>query len=276
MKFKQLFFHIHYCNFKQTSQPLMAPIQISRTLQHHELMFFAKVKGRFTADHKTYELKDGTLLYIDSGVHHEIETDPRFPVRCFTVHFSYVRVEQIEGRWGIQEEPGPLPLHPAQQLTDYYQVEDVFKRLTETWAAKLPGYEFSSKTLLHQLWIAIAQNIRKATPNYSASLKVERVIQYMHDHIHQRIKLNQLAELVQLSPTYLSRSFKSITGYSIIELFNKMKMDKAKEMILEGNWKMKDVAGALGFSDEFYFSRMFKKSEGVSPSEFYSKNVHVV
>jgi YesN/AraC family two-component response regulator len=176
---------------------------------------------------------------------------------------------------GILKRNGKtLPLQVAQGLKDYYQIEDVFKKLVESWDAKLPGYEFMSKTLLQQLLIAIAQNIKKENQNFSTSLKVETIIQYMHEHMKDKITLTKLSDLVQLSPTYLSRAFKEITGYSIIEFFNKMKMDKAKEMILEGNKKIKEVAGALGFTDEFYFSRIFKKTEGLSPSEFYSKNVH--
>jgi AraC family transcriptional regulator, transcriptional activator for feuABC-ybbA operon len=53
-------------------------------------------------------------------------------------------------------------------------------------------------------------------------------------------------------------------------------LDKAKEFIIDGNKKVKEVAGAIGFIDEFYFSRLFKKIEGVSPSKFYSKNVYEV
>jgi len=86
--------------------------------------------------------------------------------------------------------------------------------------------------------------------------------------------LKDLSELVQLSSSYLSKVFKATTGYSIIEFFNKIKVDKAKEIIIEDDKKIKEVAQMLGFTDEFYFSRIFKKIEGVSPSEFYSKNVH--
>ena len=74
---------------------------------------------------------------------------------------------------------------------------------------------------------------------------------------------------MQLSSAYLSRVFKETTGYSVIEFFNKIKVDKAKELIIEGDKKVKEVAQILGFTDEFYFSRIFKKIEGISPSEFY-------
>jgi AraC family transcriptional regulator, transcriptional activator for feuABC-ybbA operon len=62
-----------------------------------------------------------------------------------------------------------------------------------------------------------------------------------------------------------------LPGY---EFFNKIKVDKAKEIIIEGDKKIKEVAQILGFTDEFYFSRIFKKIEGISPTEFYHRNVH--
>ena len=96
----------------------------------------------------------------------------------------------------------------------------------------------------------------------------------MRSNISNKLILKDLSELVQLSSSYLSKVFKATTGYSIIEFFNKIKVDKAKEIIIEDDKKIKEVAQMLGFTDEFYFSRIFKKIEGVSPSEFYSKNVH--
>ena len=169
-----------------------------------------------------------------------------------------------------------LSLHPGQELKDYYHIEDIFKKLVYSWNAKQPGYEFIAKTFLQQLLIAIYQNITKQSRTYSTTLKVEKIIQYLHQNINNRVTLTELSELVQLSSTYLSRAFKETTGYSVIEFFNKIKIDKAKELIIEGNKRVKEVAQALGFTDEFYFSRIFKKIEGISPSEYYSRNVHEV
>ena len=270
MKLKDLFFHIHYCNSVQLDNHL---VKFSRTLQHHELMYFARARGRFTIAKKTFELQDGMLLYIPSDVPQTFEKTDN-PVSCFTVHFSYTAVNINEGHWLLKEEPKVLPLQPAQKLNNAYQVEEGFKKLTETWDAKLPGYEFRSKTMLQQLLTAISDNLKNENHPFSTALKVEKIIEYMHHHIRDKITLAQLSDLVQWSPTYLSRAFKEITGYTIIEFFNKIKMDKAKELLLEGNNKIKEVAGALGYADEFYFSRVFKKTEGLSPSEFHSKNVH--
>lgn len=59
----------------------------------------------------------------------------------------------------------------------------------------------------------------------------------MHNHINSKLTLTELSDRVQLSPAYLSRVFKDNTGYSLIGFFNKMKIDKAKELIIDGNKK---------------------------------------
>lgn len=277
MRFKNLFFHIHYCN-RRLNEPARHPRKITRTLQHHELAFFTGGKGRLMIGKKSYPIRDGMLVYICPDVLHTLELDTvddtDEPIRVLTVHFSYASVNFGCDKWEINDEAQMLPFLFAQELKDYYQIDDIFKKLVGSWYAKRPGYEFVSKTFLQQLLIAIMQNIKKQDRNDSASLKVEKMIDYMHQKINGQVTLAELSEMTQLSPSYLSRIFKETTGYSIISYFNKIKIDKAKEMIVEGNKKVKEVARTLGFADEFYFSRIFKKTEGISPSEFYGKNVH--
>jgi AraC-like DNA-binding protein len=277
MKIKNYFFHIHYCNCRrQFSESKKYPSKITRTIQHHELVFVTGGKGSIITEKKRYQVKEGMLFYICPNVLHSIEIDAEEPICFLSVHFSYAHVSFNDSKWAIRDEVEMLPLHSAQELKDYYHIDDIFRKLVDSWNAKLPGYEFITKTLFQQLLIAIFQNIRKQNQNYSTSLKVEKIIKYMHHNINNRVTLTELSEMVQLSSTYLSRAFKETTGYSVIEFFNKIKIDKAKELIIEGNKRVKDVAQALGFTDEFYFSRIFKRMEGISPSEYYSKNVHGV
>ncbi|AKG34244.1 helix-turn-helix domain-containing protein [Paenibacillus durus] len=258
MNIHNLFFHIHYCNSRKFKGPGRRVGKFTRTLQHHELVFVTGGTGSFMIRGKRYPVKEGMLFYIGPGVLHSFEPDTEESAGFLTVHFSYARVNVNDGKWDIKDEAQMLSLHPAQQLKDFYPVEDIFNKLVDSWYAKLPGYEFMAKTLLQQLLIAVYQNISKQNQNYSISLKVEKTIQYMHQNVNQKVTLAELSEMVQLAPTYLSRTFKEFTGYSIIEFFNKMKIDEAKAMILEGGKKIKEVAQAFGFTDEFYFSRIYE------------------
>jgi AraC-type DNA-binding domain-containing proteins len=274
MNTNNLFFHIHYCKSIKANEPQKYPKKNVRTLQHHALILVKHGMGSVTIGKKKYPIKDGMLFYISPYVPHLFELDKAENLDILTVHFSYANVTWNEGKWAASDEYKTFSFYPAQELKDFYHVDEIFRKLVDCWNAKLLAYEFVAKTWLQQLLIAIFQNIRKQNQNYAISLKIEKVIEFMRLNINNKITLNELSELVQLAPTYLSRSFKEATGYSIIGLFNKMKIDKAKELMLEGNIKVKEVAQATGFTDEFYFSRIFKKIEGISPSEYCSKNVH--
>ncbi|MNB71059.1 HTH-type transcriptional activator Btr [compost metagenome] len=274
MNSSNLVFHIHYCNGRKVGERARPLRRLARTLGHHELVLTTGGRGGFKLGGKTYPIAAGMLYYIAPGVPHVLEPDLTNRPTFMTVHFDYARVSFHEEEWEIAGGEPSLGLRPAGQLKDYYQVEDAFGKLIDCWNAKRPGYEAIARVLLQELWIAITRNLGQGRQQDAASLKVEKVIAYMNEKVEGRITLQELAELVQLAPTYLSRSFKEVTGYSVIAFFNKLKMDRAKDMLLTGDKKIKEVAQALGYSDEFYFSRIFKKTEGISPSEFYGNNAH--
>ncbi|SFG92142.1 AraC family transcriptional regulator [Sporolactobacillus nakayamae] len=242
-------------------------------MSHHELILFTGGSGTIAIDKRHYSIKKGMLCYISPGLHHTFEPEAG-PGGFLSVHFSCAEVEWSQNQWTIHEGMKQLMKKTGKQLMDSYEVEASFRRLTTCWNEKKPGYPFAARTLLQQLFLAIADNVRKQNQNFASSLKVERIVDYMQRNLSKHITLEELAELVQLSSTYLTRIFKESTGYSVIAYFNQMKIDKAKELLLDGDHKVKDVAHLLGFADEFYFSRLFKRSEGISPIDYYSKNVH--
>lgn len=270
----ELIFHIHYCNGRKFNGPGQPPLKMARTLQHHELLFVCSGTGIFNIKDRRYTIKKNTLLYISPGHPYSIELDPTAPAGLLTVHFSYTKVNFNEGKWDIVGETRSLSQKFARELEDPYLVEEQFEKLVDCWNQKLPGYEFMARTMLQQLMITIMQNLNKHPKNFANSMKIEKIIQHMHQNIQGKITLPELSEMVQMTPAYMSRTFKETTGYTIIEYFNKLKIDKAKTLLIEGDKKIKEVSQELGFADEFYFSRIFKKIEGITPSQFYSRIVH--
>lgn len=276
MKMNNLTFYIHYCNKRDITDSDRLKATISRKINHHELMLVTGGVAHVTIGNKKYKVKEGELLYLRPEIFHCIKPDLEEPLKFISVHFSFINVEFDNNKWKIETEKDDLPLQDVQLLDNYYGIKNLMKGMLEVWFQKFPDYEFVSKTMLQQIIFKIFRSIEAKSPNYSNSLKVKEVIKFMTENIEKKITLVGLSQRVNLSPTYLAKIFKKTTGYSIIEFFNKMKMDKAKELIMEGDKKVKEVAEILGYKDEFYFSRIFKKIEGISPKEFYGKNVHEV
>lgn len=267
------FMHIHYCNGSKKWEPGRFARYVTRTLSHHELMYICDGTGQFNIRGRNYALEKGMLLYICPGEPYSFHLDADKPAGCLTVHFNCADVRFQDGVWHVQDSAPLLTRHVTWKLHNPSLIEGQFQNLLERWNEKLPGYEVVTRTLLQQMVIDIVRDIRIQSRSRMVSGTVEAAVCYMREHISGKILLPVLAAAVGVSPAHLSRTFRESTGSTVIVYFNKMKIDKSKEFLMDG-MKIRLIAQNLGFADEFYFSRLFKRLEGVSPSEFYSRIVH--
>lgn len=94
------------------------------------------------------------------------------------------------------------------------------------------------------------------------------VEQYIIDNIREEIDLEKTASKFNLSSYYFSRTFKEILGYNYSDYVNLVRINKAKEFLINKSKSIKEVCFLVGYSDPNYFSKVFKKYEGISPTEF--------
>lgn len=97
---------------------------------------------------------------------------------------------------------------------------------------------------------------------------IASVRKYIQKHIEERLTLHEVAAVFGLSPNYLSVLFKKTCGIGFNEYITQMKVSKAKSLLLERNMKVYEAAELLGFESAFYFSKVFKKVEGISPRDY--------
>ena len=96
-------------------------------------------------------------------------------------------------------------------------------------------------------------------------------MQYMDNHYYDKITLEKLAEMVYLSPSYLSRIFKKETGYTINEYLIQVRIEKAKRLLHRKDLRVTDVADAVGFDDQSYFTKVFRRMVGTTPLKYKMK-----
>ncbi len=115
----------------------------------------------------------------------------------------------------------------------------------------------------------ILKNKRKTYKNHVIS----NVQKYINSHIEDRLNLNEVAAVFGLSPNYLSTLFKKNCQIGFSEYITQKKIFRAKTLLLEQELKIYEVADQLGFESAFYFSKVFKKVEGVSPREYIQSHL---
>ncbi|RJX39558.1 helix-turn-helix domain-containing protein [Paenibacillus pinisoli] len=94
---------------------------------------------------------------------------------------------------------------------------------------------------------------------------------YIEENFTKPLTLDHLANLTGLSPSYFSSAFKQQFIQSPMEFVTQLRIQKAKQLLQQEGARLKPIAEAVGYSDEFYFSRVFKKVEGISPTMYTSQ-----
>lgn len=102
---------------------------------------------------------------------------------------------------------------------------------------------------------------------------VAKTIAYIEENYMHRLTLASISANVNLSSSYLCRVFKSEVGISITSYLNNLRIRKAATLIKEQDLSLKEISAMVGIDDQLYFSRLFKKCMGISPSE-YGKKFH--
>lgn len=97
--------------------------------------------------------------------------------------------------------------------------------------------------------------------------EVGKIIDYTKNKLNGKISLNELANFVNLTESYISKLFKNETGINLMSYINMLKMEKAMDYLLDSNVMVKEVANKLGYDEQSYFNRIFNKYFGYSPSE---------
>lgn len=98
--------------------------------------------------------------------------------------------------------------------------------------------------------------------------KIQQIKQFIMEHSHEDISLDALARKVDLSPIYISKMFKEKLGINYIDFLTESRIEKAKKLLADAEKSLKEISLEVGYHEPNYFSKVFKKMNGVSPKEY--------
>jgi len=97
---------------------------------------------------------------------------------------------------------------------------------------------------------------------------LQQIYTYVHDNYANDISLSEMADTLHLNYSYLSSYFKQRTRENLTSYINRVRTDKAKELLLDHRLSVSEISRLTGFSDHNYFSKVFKKMTGMTPVEY--------
>ena len=107
-----------------------------------------------------------------------------------------------------------------------------------------------------------------AEPEKQEELTITGITRYLQEHLAEELSLSVLAEQFHLNPQYISQLFKSEIGVNFLAYLTSIRMEKAKKLLFSTSLSVAEVAEQSGYGDYRVFTKVFKKSEGVTPSQY--------
>ncbi|WP_211748485.1 AraC family transcriptional regulator [Paenibacillus sp. Marseille-Q4541] len=107
----------------------------------------------------------------------------------------------------------------------------------------------------------------------SYSFIVKKAVDYIQLFLDHPLTLEEIADVIKVNPTLLSRKFKEETNMNVIEYIHSMRVENAKLFLSRGKYSITEVAFMVGFNDANYFTRVFKKITSLTPSQYIKKCV---
>ncbi|TNJ66244.1 helix-turn-helix transcriptional regulator [Paenibacillus hemerocallicola] len=206
-------------------------------------------------------LEPGKALLGGLGMTLEIETGPS--------GFEYVLIHYLPA-----ENTQPVAFRRMTEVTELHadvdpQMLQMMDRMIGL--AGVPGQLelLEKKTLFHLLLgrVLVAERNRQ---NRESLPMIEQAVDYIHRFYMEPLTLEQIAGSFGMKPKYFSYLFHKYTGISPMNYLIEYRMNRAQEMLQDPSSSVRDIAGCVGYTDAYYFSRLFKKRKGIAPNEVKS------
>jgi len=227
----------------------------------------AKGKGLLKIEGKEIEIKEDMGFFLKPAVPHEYFALTESWETHWITFEGYAVSNLLEllkmGSWGVFNINGRSVLERA--LDNIYL----------SGKSANPARSFECSALLYQFLILLKTSITidSSKQKLSGRSHLHPVILFIEDNYNKNITLKDMAEVINVTPQHLCRLFKQNYGTRPFDYLIRYRLQKAKELILSlANPSIKTVSIEVGYNDTSYFCAIFKRYEGLSPTEF--KNLH--
>ena len=241
-------------------------------IHHHdffEISIILQGESLYLIDNEWRTVRSGDILLFNPGVDHAEKQllntyshQLHIGIRNFKLH-------------GLAQNHFPATQSLLSMQDSQLKIFDKAWQLIEEFNQQQTNFNLMGKALVMEMMILILRSLEKkerlsdetqASQNDRMHQVVQLIMTYMENNYAKDISIEQLATLYYVSPTYLSKIFKDLTGFSPINYLIQIRLKKAHELLTTDDLTVKEVAKAVGYEDAYHFSKSFKKHFGTSPS----------
>lgn len=266
-------------DFKDKSRPLIVGSCGTCRLYTHPKLPTFRPRGRldfqllYVASGKThFYFEEGKDTVVSAG--NMVLYRPKEPQKyvyygseqaeVYWVHFTGSNVRNILKSYGITND---MRVIPAGTLLEYSRI---FKQMIQELQQCRAGYEELLAMLLRQIFIIINRQMTKERTLKSDYLdtEMELALEYFNTNYNKELNVEDYAASRGMSVSWFIRTFKQYAGTTPMQYIVALRITNAQMLLETTNYNVTEIGNFVGYDNPLYFSRIFKKQKGFSPSEY--------
>ncbi|HWT26970.1 MAG TPA: AraC family transcriptional regulator, partial [Mobilitalea sp.] len=250
---------------------------------HNEFEIYYLLNGEryYFIEKQTYHIKEGSLVFIDRNqIHKTVGSDADYHERMLLLIsekdlediFNYINNQDVSSFF--ENNYGVIELNEDGQR----YAEGLLFAITDELEQKHAGYEFLIRSKLTELMIFAYRckhgenaELQVNTVRTVKYKKINEIADYISKNYQKSISLDTISKDFFISKCYLSRIFKEITGFTVNEYINIVRIKKARQHLENSEYSITEIAELIGYESITYFEKVFKKYMEVSPLRYRRK-----
>ncbi|WP_058308347.1 AraC family transcriptional regulator [Gracilibacillus massiliensis] len=238
-----------------------------------EIMYVIKGKCQIEIDNRIVDMRKGQYIWIQSNVKHRLIVHKEAP--CRMLNLEFLLKDQADHYTSIGElfHQNPTLKYLFDENNHYFLLKDdeavyyTLRNLVLELDHHSPHNQLLIDNLMVQLLLWINRN-RLELDQQTDNFHIKKALTFIHEQYDTEIKVGDLAAITHLHPSYLHRIFKTSLQMTINQYITKVRLDKAKMLLVNTEIPVTEISNYIGVNTSQYFSSLFKKDTGRSPSDY--------
>ena len=229
-----------------------------------QIIYIAAGKGHFILDGKEVIVPAGSMVLFQPKQVQDYFYYGKDKTQVWFVHFTGREVRNILRHYEIPTDGYILHTGISREY------EDLFRRLRDELVRCSWGYEEMLTYLFRELLMTMHRRMTENAPRVSGFIQdeIDRARLFFDEHYNEEISIEQYAVSRNMSTSWFNRSFRSAVGTSPMQYILDVRIRNAQTLLETTDYSVTSIAALVGYENPMYFSRLFRKAKGLSPSKY--------
>ena len=255
--------------YRLQTKPIL-PTWRPRGRLDYQLLYIAAGKAHFHFDGKEQIVTAGHMVLYRPKEPQKYEYYGEDQTEVYWVHFTGGNVKNILRSYGLTDDKRVFYCGSG---LDY---QNLFRTMINELQMCKENYEEVLETYLRLIFIMLKRYFANATKSDNAHVveEIDKATLYFNEHYSEDISIDEYAQNNHVSVSWFIRTFKQCTGSTPMQYILSKRIYNAEILLHDSTYNVTEIAEIVGYDNPLYFSRIFKKVKGISPSE-YRKNINL-